>query len=181
MDYASAAIDRLRGRPGRRWQDEAVSPSILRPLALQSAVLAAVLVLAGCGGSSSGDPVAASSERGATSSTTAATTEAASPAETTGAPPATTTGDEPATIDVVVRGGAPVGGIQRASVPKGATVELVVHSDVADEIHLHGYDLTQDVAAGGVARITFVASVAGRFEAELEQRGVQILEVTVTQ
>ena len=57
---------------------------------------------------------------------------------------------------------------------------LVVHSDVADEVHLHGYNLAADVAAGGVARIEFVAGVPGRFEAELEQRGVKIAELTVT-
>jgi hypothetical protein len=51
---------------------------------------------------------------------------------------------------------------------------------VDDEVHLHGYNLAADVAAGGVARIDFVATVPGRFEAELEQRGVQIADLTVT-
>jgi hypothetical protein len=43
----------------------------------------------------------------------------------------------------------------------------------------HGYDLMQDVEAGGTAKITFVASIPGQFEAELEQRGVQIAQLTV--
>ena len=56
---------------------------------------------------------------------------------------------------------------------------LVVTSDVADEIHLHGYDKAKDVAAGGTIRIPFKATIPGRFEAELESRGVQIAEISV--
>jgi hypothetical protein len=58
-------------------------------------------------------------------------------------------------------------------------VVLVVTSDVADEIHLHGYDKSRDVAAGGTIRLPFRATIPGRFEAELESRGVQIAEITV--
>jgi hypothetical protein len=80
---------------------------------------------------------------------------------------------------ITVSGGRPVGGIARPSVDRGDTVLLVVRSDVADEVHLHGYDLAADVAAGGSARIRFEATVPGRFELELEERGVPIAELTV--
>ena len=80
----------------------------------------------------------------------------------------------------MLKNAAPEGGIKRVTVAKGDDVALVVHSDVDDEVHLHGYNLATDVAAGGVGRIEFVASVPGRFEAELEQRGVKIAELTVT-
>ena len=90
-----------------------------------------------------------------------------------------TTAAGPTTVDIVVKDGKPEGGIKRATIKQGDDVVLVVHSDVADEIHLHGYDLMQDVEAGGTAKITFVANVAGQFEAELEQRGVQIAQLTV--
>jgi len=72
-----------------------------------------------------------------------------------------------------------VGGIQRATAKKRDTVALVVHSDVADEVHVHGYDLHKDVAAGGSVRIQFTANLTGVFEAELENRGLQIAELTV--
>jgi hypothetical protein len=65
------------------------------------------------------------------------------------------------------------------TVKKPQRVELVVHSDVADEVHVHGYDLHQDVEAGGTARIGFPATIQGVFEAELENRKLQILELTV--
>ena len=70
-------------------------------------------------------------------------------------------------------------GIERASVDEGEQVVLVVRSDVADEVHVHGYDISRDVAAGGTARIRFRATIPGRFEVELEERGVQIAELTV--
>jgi outer membrane lipoprotein SlyB len=122
------------------------------------------LALAGCGGSSN------------SSGTTEATTSAA----TTTTPAATTTAaNAPVTIRVVVKGGKPVGGIQRATVKKGEKVAIVVHSDVADEVHVHGYDLKKDVAAGGTVRIVFPATIVGEFEAELENRGLQIVDLTV--
>ncbi len=67
----------------------------------------------------------------------------------------------------------------RETVAQGDRVVLVVASDVADEVHLHGYDLSRNVAAGGKARIEFKTTIPGRFEVELEQRGVQIADLTV--
>jgi hypothetical protein len=112
-------------------------------------VVAAALVLAGCGGGKSAD-------------------------ETT-----TRSGPTSTVIPIVVKGGKPVGGITRTSVPKGQTVDLVVQSDVADEVHVHGYDLHKDVEAGGEVQIFFKAEITGVFEAELENRKLQILELTV--
>jgi hypothetical protein len=83
------------------------------------------------------------------------------------------------TVAVTIKGGKPTGGIVHAKASKGDHVTLVVHSDVADEVHLHGYDLHKDVEAGGTARIAFTADITGSFEAELESRGLQILELTV--
>lgn len=83
------------------------------------------------------------------------------------------------TVTIRVAGGKPVGGIKRPKLKKGQKVVLVVRSDIADEVHLHGYNLSRRVAAGGVARIAFVAKIPGRFELELEKRGVQLGELTV--
>ena len=102
-----------------------------------------------------------------TETTTTETTE-------TTPPPA-----EPTVVRIVVEGGVPKGGIARRTVAKGDKVVLVVTSDVADEVHVHGYDISRDVPAGGTARITFVAKLPGRFEVELEERGAQIADLTV--
>jgi hypothetical protein len=114
----------------------------------------------------------------AASTTTAVTTTAPTSTE---APPATTTEAAPAPVqvDVVVVGGEPQGGIVRQSVDLDSAVVLTVTSDVADEVHVHGYDLMADVAPGAPATIRFTADAPGRFEIELEDTGVQIAELEV--
>ena len=82
-------------------------------------------------------------------------------------------------IPILVQGGEPVGGIKRATVAKDRVVVLVVSSDVADEVHLHGYNIMRDVAPGAPARLRFRATIPGQFEAELEDRGLQIANITV--
>jgi hypothetical protein len=63
---------------------------------------------------------------------------------------------------------------------RGQRVTLVVSSDVADEVHVHGYDLMADAAPGSPARISFFeASVPGCFDMELESRAIQIAEPRV--
>jgi hypothetical protein len=103
--------------------------------------------------------------------TTGATTTAPSPPPPPGPPP-------PAQVRIVVRGGLPVGGPRRVTVARGRRVVLNVTSDVSDHVHLHGYDLMQDVGPGMPARIAFRATRPGTVEAELEDRGVQIARIT---
>jgi hypothetical protein len=116
-----------------------------------------------------------------TAVTAPATTTTEAPPATTEAPPATTTEAAPAPVqvDVVVVGGEPQGGIVRESVDLDSAVVLTVTSDVADEVHVHGYDLMADVAPGAPATIRFTADAPGRFEIELENTGVQIAELEV--
>ena len=85
----------------------------------------------------------------------------------------------PTEIRIVVVNGAPKGGIVRETVDRGDRVVLVVRSDVADHVHLHGYDIMRDVAPGKPARLPFKATIPGRFEVELEDSGVPIADITV--
>jgi hypothetical protein len=136
-------------------------------------LVAGVFALAGCGGNTSGTPTT-------TAATTVPPPPTATTAETTTTPTRTVpVTSQPAVVRIDIEGGKPVGGIKRATVKKGQTVAIVVNSDVADEVHLHGYDVHSEVEAGGSARIQFVAGIAGVFEAELESRGLQILELSV--
>jgi hypothetical protein len=84
----------------------------------------------------------------------------------------------PANVRITIRDGLPVGGVRRVTVAKGRRVVLVVTSDVADHVHLHGYDVMRDVAPGRPARLAFRATIVGTVEAELEDRGVQIASIT---
>ena len=85
----------------------------------------------------------------------------------------------PAPITVVVRNEEVVGGIRRATVDKGDRTVLLVRSDVADEVHLHGYDRSAPVGPRKPARIAFTATLAGGFEVELEERGLEIAQIEV--
>jgi hypothetical protein len=131
----------------------------MKKLVLACACLLAASALAGCGSDDNSS---------ATSTTQTTTTE-----ETT------TEATKPTVVSIVVVNGQPQGGIVRQTVSKGDRVVIVVKSDVADEIHLHGYDKSTDVTAGGTARLPFTADLPGRFEVELESRGVQIADLTV--
>lgn len=79
----------------------------------------------------------------------------------------------------VVRDGEPVGGVAELEYSAGDQVRFEVTSDVADEVHVHGYDLLQVVPAGGTVSFDFPAEIEGIFEVELEQRQTQIAELTV--
>jgi len=80
---------------------------------------------------------------------------------------------------ITVENGEPVGGIQELEYAAGDQIAFRVESDVADEIHVHGYDLMKDVAAGGSAEFSFPAEIEGIFEVELEGRKQQIAEIRV--
>jgi hypothetical protein len=102
----------------------------------------------------------------------------------TGDVPATTTGPAtrpaPAATTIVVRGGKPVGGITTITVKKGDRMRIVVTSpDTTDEVHLHGYDIKRELAAGGRVTFSFTATAEGIFEMELESSATQIAKLVV--
>ena len=80
---------------------------------------------------------------------------------------------------IVIKNGKPVGGIRDLTYNKGERIRFTVDSDVSDEVHMHGYDIMKDVKAGGSVSFDFPATIEGVFEAELESRKEQIIELTV--
>ena len=98
---------------------------------------------------------------------------------TTGQGQANTKPRKTATPRIVVEGGKPHGGVQKLDYKQGDRIQFVVASDVADEIHVHGYDIKKDVPAGGTARFSFPARIEGVFEVELEGRKQQIAQLKV--
>jgi heme/copper-type cytochrome/quinol oxidase subunit 2 len=94
---------------------------------------------------------------------------------------ATTTVETPSAVRIRIQArGDGSGSIRRVTIERDQRVTLIVSSDVADEVHVHGYDLMADVAPGSPARISFEASVPGRFDVELESRAIQIAELRVS-
>jgi heme/copper-type cytochrome/quinol oxidase subunit 2 len=86
----------------------------------------------------------------------------------------------PQRIEVDYSAGNVQGGVSRIPVAQGRRVQLMVRSDVADQVHVHGYDRKVDVPAGGSATIEFVADRSGVFEVELESRSIQLAQLEVS-
>jgi hypothetical protein len=101
---------------------------------------------------------------------------AAAPAPTPTVAPAVTP-DGRQRIELSFAGGAVVGGVQRYAVPRGSTVELVVSSDVAERVHVRGYDRFSYVTAGASTTLRFVADRPGVVEVELDERGVPLAQL----
>lgn len=85
--------------------------------------------------------------------------------------------DVQATIEV--RGGQVRGGAKRVQADVGDTVALTVTSDVADTVHVHGYDLEEPVAPEEPATLAFTADIPGVFEVELHDSGLKLADLRV--
>ncbi|RMH71261.1 MAG: hypothetical protein D6683_14690 [Actinomyces sp.] len=83
-------------------------------------------------------------------------------------------------IEVAVGPDGAAGGIVEAQVGLGDTVEVRIDSSVAEEFHLHTYDVSAELEPGQVTTVRFTADIPGVFEAELEGAGIQVLELTVS-
>jgi hypothetical protein len=145
-------------------------------------VIVVAFVIASSGGDDGGDGSAGDA---ATTPPAETTTSPAPGGQTSTDDTATTTTTTPAepaapsipTVRVV--GGKPQGGVRRLEFEKGDTIRFRVRSDVADEVHVHGYDVAKDVRAGGSVTFSIPATIDGRFEVELEGRHEQIAELEV--
>lgn len=97
----------------------------------------------------------------------------------TGAPTSTTLAPDVKVFVVSVRDGKVDGGAGTAEVTVGDRVRIEVTSDAADEVHVHGYDLTGDIEAGVTTRIDMVADKAGQWEIELHEAGIVLTTLRV--
>ena len=159
---------------------------IRRPAAVVLTV--SMLVLAGCGDDDTeatgqgGEPetTGESPDAGESDDTTAdgAPGDTAEDTSETSETTETTAAGGPV-VDVTVAGGEVTGG-GRHQVDLGETVTIRVTSDVSDHVHLHGYDVLADVAAGETAELVFDATIPGVFEVELEDAGLPLLELEVS-
>jgi hypothetical protein len=81
---------------------------------------------------------------------------------------------------VRIRGGQPASGEARTlQFESGDTVRLRFSSDAAAEVHIHGYDKTVAVPAGGSARTRFEANAEGVFEIEEHGTGALLAKLEV--
>ena len=67
----------------------------------------------------------------------------------------------------------------RVEVTKDTHIRLLVTSDEADEVHVHGYDIEHRLEADRQATVEFVADQAGLFEIETHDSGLQLVQLVV--
>ena len=115
------------------------------------------------------------SQRGNPTAQPAPTTT--TPSETEPAP--TATPKEPEVRLIRVRGGRPVGGVQTIEANEGETVRFRVQTETPQEVHLHGYDLTESTTSDRPAEFRFKADQTGIYELEIHGTHTQIGELKV--
>jgi len=139
--------------------------------ALALLVLGAVL-LTGCAAGSD-DPVAPD---------TPASTPSAGAPSTAPTAPAPSSAPVPAVPEVRVITASYVGGEVvtdgvRVESELGEEVVLRISSDVAEEIHVHGYDVYADIPAGGSVDIPLTLTLPGSYEVELHGAGRPLFQL----
>lgn len=82
-------------------------------------------------------------------------------------------------FEIKLAGGRLAAGDATLKAKQGDTVTIKVTSDAADELHLHGYDLSFDLESGKPVERTFTADQAGQFEAELHEAKTPVFVLEV--
>jgi hypothetical protein len=91
---------------------------------------------------------------------------------------ASTTAD--VTVTVRIAGGKILSGVQTVKVRAGQTVQLAGTSDVADSLHVHGYDKTLELQPGKTATVAFTGDVKGVFEIETHESEKLVAKLVVS-
>ena len=130
-------------------------------------------LVAGCGGDDGDQEAAATTV--ATTAATSTTTGASTGSQAT----TTTAGFSGVLIEATVTGDKVETASRRVRIDRGQKVRIRVQADRAEEVHLHGYDLSADVAPGRPAVIDFTADAPGVFEVELEQAHLRLFELQI--
>jgi plastocyanin len=141
-----------------------------------------VLVLAGCGGSSSGSTPSPSAPASTPTSTlptntpTPGSPNTGSPSNT--ADPSGETAD--VTINVTVANGKVNPSGATIKVQAGQTVLVTAVSDQPEELHIHGYDKELELSPGKSVSVKFTANMKGTFEVETHKSGKLVAKLVVS-
>ena len=126
------------------------------------AVVAVVVLLVAGGGSDD--------EQEAAATPTATATPTAAPGEDATATPTPTPTATPKPQPPLLQAGK----VTEIEVKEGQTVRFRVTSDEDEEIHVHGYDIEEEVPAGETINVSFPATITGIFEIEFHHSEEQI-------
>lgn len=148
-------------------------PALRRPprrLPVLATALGCAALLTGCAGPD-GNP----DDDAAATPAVSATTAAGSPSPPGPSPSA----DDAQAISITVSGGEVTGVEPRTVVPTGSRVRLTITSDVADEVHVHGYDLTERLTVAQAVSLEFAADTPGTVEVEMHDAGTVLTRLQV--
>jgi hypothetical protein len=81
---------------------------------------------------------------------------------------------KPDSFDIVVQRGRRVSEPAVLQVHQGDEVTLRITADVADELHLHGYNLRAKLLPDRTTTLQFKAKLTGRFTYELHKSGLEL-------
>ena len=126
------------------------------------AVVAIVVLLVAGGGSDDEQEAAATP----TATATATAAPGADATETPTPTPTATPKPKPPLLQA--------GKVTEIEVKEGQTVRFRVTSDEDEEIHVHGYDIEEEVPAGETINVSFPATITGIFEIEFHHSEEQI-------
>ena len=89
------------------------------------------------------------------------------------------TPEKPELPVIEIRGGRPVGGVQELEFGVGDEVKIDITADAADEVHLHGYDVTLPIPAGKTRTLAFKATLDGGYELESHVTGAPLANIAI--
>jgi hypothetical protein len=133
---------------------------VRRTSALPTLFASGILALSGCGGNSTSStppqspaaPTSAAPSSSAPANSASASTGTSAPANVVGT--------------VTLTKGKPQGGVQRISTHAGQPAVLMVTSDTATEIHVHGVDRTVAIPANSATPVDVSQPASGSYEVE---------------
>ena len=135
-----------------------------RRLLSYAAGLALVAGLAACGGS----PSSVSSSSGSAGSAPASSSGTSSGTQSKGR-----------TLSVLVRGKQVSPAPSTVDVAVGQSLTLTVTSDHADELHIHGFDVEEELSAGKPVTVTITGKQPGTYEVETHHPELLLLKIAV--
>lgn len=102
-----------------------------------------------------------------------------------GAEPSATASGVPAddvdqVVSLTVAAGKVAGDTPRVDVKLGSRIRITVTADVADEVHVHGYDLTFATSPGTPVDVELVADKPGVYAVELHGARTELTRLQVS-
>jgi len=136
-----------------------------------AAGLALALSLAGCGASGDDPASSGTTGSGSTSSSTSASSSSSS-----SSPSSSPSGR---TIEVTVEGSKVTPAPTTVDLGVGEKLTLTVTSDHADQLHIHGFEVEQDLVAGQPTTVTVTGDQPGVYEVETHHPELRLMKIAV--